>query len=80
MLLSSPAGNDLLFDELVRAGSQLQQQGLECLPPVEELGGAGPRPAGGERRGRAWMRSRLNAAVADLTDQYGQYRIERRAH
>ncbi|MCB0783869.1 MAG: class I tRNA ligase family protein, partial [Flavobacteriales bacterium] len=76
MLLSSPAGNDLLFDEsLCEQGRNFSNKVWNAFRllkswEVQDL----DQPAE-NAVAVAWMRSRLNAAVADLTDQYGQYRI-----
>ena len=76
MLFSSPAGNDLLFDEsLCEQGRNFSNKVWNAFRllkswEVQDLDQPAENAAA-----VAWMRSRLNAAVSDLSDQYGQYRI-----
>ena len=76
MLLSSPAGNDLLFDEsLCEQGRNFSNKVWNAFRLLKSWEVQDLEQPAGNAAAVAWMRSRLNAAVADLTDQYGQYRI-----
>ena len=76
MLLSSPAGNDLLFDEgLCEQGRNFSNKVWNAFRLLKSWEVQDLEQPAGNAAAVAWMRSRLNAAVADLSDQYGQYRI-----
>ncbi len=77
MLLCSPAGNDLLYDEgLIEQGRNFTGKiwnaarlvkGWSADPEAEQS------PA--EREAIAWFEQRLNQAVEQLDQQYAEYRI-----
>jgi len=77
MLLSAPAGNDILFDE------QLCQQGAAFCNKIWNafrlvkgwsVDESIAQPAG-NKKAIAWMESMIKTAVADINDLYSKYRL-----
>jgi valyl-tRNA synthetase len=76
MLLSSPAGNDLLFDEkLCEQGSKFRNKIWNAFLLVkgwnidEKLDGSDNKTA------IEWFETRFNAALIDIEDHYKKYRL-----
>jgi len=82
MLLSSPAGNDLLFDEkLVEQGRNFTNKlwnafrlvkGWESRPDVEE--------SELDRLALSWLQSKLNQTLAESNDLFSKFRISEALH
>jgi valyl-tRNA synthetase len=89
MLLTSPAGNDLPFDEsLCEQGRNFSNKiwnafrlvkGWQVAPPHTALSGAEGQSTTGQPSGNAaaiaWMRSRLQRTTTELDELYAQFRI-----
>jgi len=76
MLLSSPAGNDLLFDEkLCEQGRNFSNKIWNAYRLVSSWETeVKPQPIENQQA-LAWMNSRINKAVTELDDQYNKFRI-----
>ncbi|MBL7923383.1 MAG: valine--tRNA ligase [Bacteroidia bacterium] len=77
MLLSSPAGNDLLFDEsLCEQGRNFSNKIWNAFRLVKgwEVSSAIPQPAV-NKAAVDWMKSRLNEAIPEINDHYEKLRI-----
>ena len=77
MLLCSPAGNDLLFDEsLTEQGRNFSNKIWNAFRLVNawEVDDQLEQPASSERA-IAWFDARLNKAMKEIDDQFGKYRI-----
>ncbi len=76
MLFSSPAGNDLLFDEkLCEQGRNFANKIWNAFRLLQGLpAAAAPVPAANEIAMR-WFESRFNESVIELNDLFGKYRI-----
>jgi valyl-tRNA synthetase len=84
MLFSSPAGNDLLYDEkLVEQGRNFANKiwnafrlvkGWEVEPPISPLQGGSK---GGEENKAAitWFESKMNQSLIELEDHFSKYRM-----
>ncbi len=84
MLFSSPAGNDLLYDEkLVEQGRNFANKlwnafrlikGWEIEPPISPLQGGAK---GGEENKTAivWFESKMNQSLSELEDHFSKYRM-----
>ena len=76
LLLSAAAGNDLLFDEaLCQQGKNFANKVWNAFRLVRgwEVADA-PQPEAA-RLGIAWYRARLGAALVEIEDHFGKYRI-----
>ncbi len=83
MLFSSPAGNDLPFDEkLCEQGRNFCNKiwnayrlvkGWEVAPPAPDGGAIVKAPIGG--LGALWFQSKLNATIAEVHDHFDKFRI-----
>src|SRR5690606_26297966 len=74
MLFSSPAGNDLPYDEkLVEQGRNFSNKIWNAFRLVKgwEVGGENP----GSTPAIRWFRARLNAAIAEVRDHYEKFRM-----
>jgi valyl-tRNA synthetase len=76
MLFSSPAGNDLLYDEkLVEQGRNFANKIWNAFRLVKGwTPEAIPLPAE-NKLGMAWFEARLNQAITDLDDHFGKFRM-----
>lgn len=79
MLLSSPAGNDLLFDEgLCEQGRNFANKIWNAFRLVhswgEKVDPSLPQPESA-RIAVEWMQSKFNASLAELNDDYAKFRI-----
>ena len=76
LLLSSAAGNDLLFDEaLCQQGANFANKIWNAFRLVKSWEvGEGEQPEAA-RLGVAWYRERFAAAVEEIDDHFGKYRI-----
>src|SRR5690606_15621138 len=76
LLLSAPAGNDLLFDEaLCQQGSHFANKIWNAFRLVRGWAVAeGPQPEAA-RQGIAWYRARFNQALEEVGDHFSKYRI-----
>ena len=76
LLLSAPAGNDLLFDEaLCQQGSHFANKIWNAFRLVRGWEVAeGPQPEAA-RQGIAWYRARFNQALEEVGDHFSKYRI-----
>lgn len=73
MLFSSPAGNDLPYDEkLVEQGRNFSNKIWNAFRLIKgwEIGSGEANPAAIK-----WFRARLNAAIAEAKDHYNKYRM-----
>lgn len=76
MLLSSPAGNDLLFDEkLCEQGRNFSNKIWNAYRLVSSWETEVKLQPIENKQAFAWMNSRINKAVAELDDQYNKFRI-----
>ncbi|MCB0793735.1 MAG: class I tRNA ligase family protein, partial [Flavobacteriales bacterium] len=76
MLFSSPAGNDLPFDEsLCEQGRNFSNKIWNAFRLVKGWEVQDLAQPAENAVAVAWMRSRSNGALADLADQYDQFRI-----
>jgi valyl-tRNA synthetase len=76
MLFSSPAGNDLLFDEkLCEQGRNFSNKIWNAYRLVSGWELTTDAPDKGSLAGIAWFRARFNQALAELEDHYDKYRI-----
>ncbi|MDR0744118.1 MAG: valine--tRNA ligase, partial [Tannerella sp.] len=77
MLLSSPAGNDLLFDEaLCEQGRNFNNKIWNALRLVKgwEVSDAVPQP-GSAKIAIDWFNARLSATIGRMDDEFAKYRI-----
>ncbi|GIV36061.1 MAG: valine--tRNA ligase [Cyclobacteriaceae bacterium] len=81
MLFSSPAGNDLLFDEkLCEQGRNFANKIWNAFRLVQGWSTAAfPQPEE-NRVACQWFESRLNQALADLDEQFARFRISDALH
>ena len=73
MLFSSPAGNDLPYDEkLVEQGRNFSNKIWNAFRLVKgwEVG-----QGGSDYKAIAWFRSKLNGAIAEIQDHYAKFRM-----
>ncbi len=79
MLLSSPAGNDLLFDEsLCEQGRNFSNKiwnAFRLINSWEEKTDKNLEQPESARVAIEWMKSKFNVALADLHDDYDKFRI-----
>jgi valyl-tRNA synthetase len=79
MLLSSPAGNDLLFDEsLCEQGRNFANKiwnAFRLVKGWEEKVDPSLTQSEAAKTAVAWMRSKFNATLASLNDDYEKFRI-----
>jgi len=76
LMLSAPAGNDLLFDEALCAqGRNFANKIWNAFRLFQgwEVREGQPAPAAGV--GLNWYRSRLDQVVAEIEDHFGKYRV-----
>ena len=77
MLLSSPAGNDLLFDEsLCEQGRNFANKVWNAFRLVQgwEVD-THAKPSEGNQQAMAWFESRLSEVLAELNDLYSKFRM-----
>ncbi|MFM7726354.1 MAG: valine--tRNA ligase [Flavobacteriales bacterium] len=79
MLLSSPAGNDLLFDEsLCEQGRNFANKiwnAFRLVKGWEEKIDSGKTQSEAAKTAVEWMRSKFNATLISLNDDYDKFRI-----
>lgn len=76
MLLSSPAGNDLLFDiSLVEQGRNFANKVWNAFRLVQGWEAGLDTLRSYESQALAWMRSRLEVAKSELKDNYSKFRM-----
>ncbi len=76
MLLSSPAGNDLPFDEgLCEQGRNFSNKIWNAFRLVKGWQVSKQEPSAGNTAAVAWMRGRLQRTTTELEDLYAQFRI-----
>ena len=78
MLFSSPAGNDLLFDEkLCEQGRNFNNKVWNALRLVKgwKVKGNVAPENGSDEVAIEWMEARINQALAELEDHFSKYRI-----
>jgi valyl-tRNA synthetase len=76
MLFSSPAGNDLLFDEkLCEQGRNFSNKIWNALRLVKGWKTEKDLQKPEEKTAIAWFESRMHAALAEIDDHFGKYRI-----
>jgi valyl-tRNA synthetase len=82
MLLSSPAGNDLLFDEsLCEQGRNFANKVWNAFRLVKGWEVDANKTANeGNKQAITWFNSRLNQATAELNDLYSKFRINEALH
>jgi valyl-tRNA synthetase len=82
MLLSSPAGNDLLFDEgLCEQGRNFANKVWNAFRLVKGWEVEANKKANeGNLQAIAWFDSRLNEVIAELNDLYGKFRMSEALH
>jgi len=77
MLLSSPAGNDLMFDEdLCKQGSAFVNKIWNAYRLIDgwEISEA-KNPTQSDTVSLAWYRAKFQKSLAEIEDHYGKYRI-----
>ncbi|MEZ4827515.1 MAG: valine--tRNA ligase [Bacteroidia bacterium] len=76
MLLSSPAGNDLLFKEsLVEQGRNFANKVWNAYRLVNGWAASAAAPSSQETIATAWMEARLNETAAEIRDHFSKFRI-----
>ncbi len=76
MLLSSPAGNDLLFDEkLCEQGRNFANKVWNAFRLVKGWEISDETAPNSDTQAIEWLESRFNNALDQLEDQYGKFRI-----
>lgn len=76
MLLSSPAGNDLPFDEgLCEQGRNFSNKIWNAFRLVKGWQVSKQEPSAGNTAAVAWMRGRLQRTTTELEELYAQFRI-----
>src|SRR5258706_7138129 len=81
MLFSSPAGNDLLFDEkLCEQGRNFANKVWNAFRLVKgwEIANI-PQPEE-SKMANAWLESQMNAALAEINDHFSKFRISDALH
>ncbi|MGJ8666761.1 MAG: valine--tRNA ligase [Patiriisocius sp.] len=77
LLLSAPAGNDLMFDEALcnqGKGFSKKLQSAFSLTQMWEVDATIPQPES-SRIGIEWYKSKLQKALVEMDDHYSKYRI-----
>jgi valyl-tRNA synthetase len=76
MLFSSPAGNDLLFDEkLCEQGRNFANKIWNAFRLIQGLSVAEEKPTAANAVAIRWFESRFNESVVELNDLFAKYRI-----
>ena len=78
MMLSAPAGNDILFDEaLCEQGRNFNNKIWNAFRLVKgwQVGSVGCATCAAHQTAVAWMEARLKEADAELKDHFSKYRI-----
>ncbi|MFC2187828.1 valine--tRNA ligase [Fulvivirgaceae bacterium LMO-SS25] len=76
MLFSSPAGNDLPFDEkLCEQGRNFSNKIWNAFRLLKGLDVVQTPSSNAEKVAIQWMENRLNQALVEIEDHYGKYRI-----
>ncbi len=76
MLFSSPAGNDLLFDEkLCEQGRNFSNKIWNAFRLVQGWEKNDAEQPAGNATAVAWFEAKFNAALAELDESYSKYRI-----
>ena len=76
MLFSSPAGNDLPFDEkLCEQGRNFANKIWNAFRLIKGWTTADEKTPEENKVANAWFESRLNAAILELNDHYAKFRI-----
>lgn len=76
MLLSSPAGNDLLFDEsLCEQGRNFSNKIWNSYRLLAGWNTDDSAPDAASQQAMTWFKSRLTAAVREINEHYGQFRV-----
>ena len=76
MMLSAPAGNDILFDEaLCEQGRNFNNKIWNALRLVKGWKTAETEQPGSAKTAIEWFNNRLSAAVAEIDDDFSKYRI-----
>jgi valyl-tRNA synthetase len=81
MLFSSPAGNDLLYDEkLIEQGRNFANKIWNAFRLVKGWTTEATAQADGPRISVDWFESRFNQALAELDDHFNKFRISDALH
>ncbi len=82
MLLSSPAGNDLLFDEsLCEQGRNFANKVWNAFRLVQGWQiDVVAKPSEGNQQAMDWFESRFNEVLTELNDLYGKFRMNEALH
>ncbi|HMG93790.1 MAG TPA: valine--tRNA ligase [Chryseolinea sp.] len=81
MLFSSPAGNDLLYDEkLIEQGRNFANKIWNAFRLVKGWTTESTTQADGPRISVDWFESRFNQALAELDDHFSKFRISDALH
>ncbi len=76
MMLSAPAGNDILFDEaLCEQGRNFNNKIWNAFRLIQGWQTADTQPSEGNRIATQWFDAKLRLANHELQDLYGKYRI-----
>ena len=76
MLLSAPAGNDILFDEsLCQQGSAFCNKIWNAFRLVSGWQSAEIAQPEGNKKAIAWMNAKIKTAAAEINDLYSKYRL-----
>ncbi len=76
MLLSSPAGNDLLFDEsLVEQGRNFANKIWNAFRLVKGWEVKEAAASGMDRQAQAWMHARIQAIGLEMEDHFSKFRL-----
>jgi valyl-tRNA synthetase len=76
MLLSSPAGNDLLFDEkYCEQGRNFANKIWNAFRLVKGWEVAPPNPQANEQIAIQWFKNKFNQAFAEIEDNYEKFRL-----
>lgn len=76
MMLSAPAGNDILFDEsLCEQGRNFNNKIWNAFRLIKGWQTSDEPQTELERKACRWMEAKLRAAAAEIDDMFGKYRI-----
>ena len=76
MLLSSPAGNDLMFDvSYCEQGRNFANKLWNAFRLVKGWETSGQQPAAADEAAMAWFRNRLSQAILEIDEHFAAYRI-----
>lgn len=76
MLLSSPAGNDLMFDEAYcEQGRNFANKIWNAFRLVKGWESTDAPPTAGQKTAAQWFENRFNQAVAEIDEHFANYRL-----